>query len=70
MRKERIILEHQAETPQVDGNTLQGFTLPEYLAAVCFFQPGNNAQEGAFSAAGSPQQADGFPRLDRKGHTL
>ncbi|OQB86243.1 MAG: hypothetical protein BWX85_00617 [Chloroflexi bacterium ADurb.Bin120] len=70
MWEQGIILEHEPKTALMRGNPRQGGVLPVNIAAFRFFQPGDNAQQGALPASGRSQQAHGFIFIHTEGDPL
>jgi hypothetical protein len=56
VRKKRIVLEHQPKAAQMGWQRGNIRPIPQHPASIGAFQPGDDAQQGALAAAGTPQQ--------------
>jgi hypothetical protein len=56
MRKKRVILKHQPKIPLIAGDMREVLSLPANTARIRRLDPGNDAQKGAFPAAGTANQ--------------
>ena len=58
MRKEGVVLEHEAKAAAMHGHGGEVLPAQADLALVGMFQPGDDAQQRRFAAAAWPQEAD------------
>eukprot|EP01133_Synstelium_polycarpum_P020280 gene20280-biopygen16633 len=70
VRKQRIVLEHHAETAILRLQRVDALVIDEYAAARRGEQAGDAIERGGFAAAGGAEQSDELALADGKRHVL
>ena len=69
-RIERIELEHHRDVALVGPQIIHPLSSDDDVAGACALKPRDDAQGCRLAASGRTQEANDFPRRDRKAHIL
>ena len=70
MRKQRVVLEHDADTAAVGRQVIDALAVEQHAALRLADEAGNDAQQGGLAAAGRSQQRNELAGANRKLHGI